>query len=129
MAGLAQDGRSLARELEDVREQQRAISGVLRAVARSAGLQPVLEEVAEACRRLCKADHGALWLLEDGLLHVGAHHGEPEGAQYDLDHPHGIDRSTAAGRAAIALTNARLLDAVEPSVRSSLASWRRRSRT
>src|ERR671911_1308573 len=101
MAGLAQDGRSLARELEDVREQQRAISGVLRAVARSAGLQPVLEEVAEACRRLCEADHGALWLLEGGLLYVGAHHGEPEGAQYDLDHPHGIDRSTAAGRAAI----------------------------
>src|SRR5918994_2420683 len=101
MAGSARDGSDLAHELEDVREQQRAISGVLRAIARSAGLQPVLEEVAEACRRLCKADHGALWLLEDGVLHLGAHHGEPEGAQYDLDHPHGIDRSTAAGRAAI----------------------------
>jgi hypothetical protein len=60
MAGVARDSPDLGRELEDVREQQRAISGVLRAVARSAGLQPVLEEVAEACRRLCKADHGAL---------------------------------------------------------------------
>ena len=60
MAGSARDGSDLARELEDVREQQRAISGVLRAVARRAGLQPVLEEVAEACRRLCEADHGAL---------------------------------------------------------------------
>jgi hypothetical protein len=79
MAGSARDGPDLAHELEDVREQQRAISGVLRAVARRAGLQPVLEEVAEACRRLCEADHGALWLLEDGVLHVGAHHGEPEG--------------------------------------------------
>ena len=84
-----------------MREQQRAISGVLRAVARRAGLQPVLEEVAEACRRLCEADHGALWLLEDGLLHVGAHHGWPEGAQYDLEHPHPVDRTTAAGRAAL----------------------------
>jgi GAF domain-containing protein len=101
MAGVAGDGPDLARELEDVREQQRAISGVLRAVARSAGLQPVLEEVAEACRRLCEADHGALWLLQDGLLHVGAHRGEPEGAQYDLEHPHPVDRTTAAGRAAI----------------------------
>jgi hypothetical protein len=41
--------------LEDVREEQYAISGVLRAVARSAGLQPVLDQVVEACRRLCKA--------------------------------------------------------------------------
>jgi class 3 adenylate cyclase/putative methionine-R-sulfoxide reductase with GAF domain len=101
MAGVAGDGPDLARELEDVREQQRAISGVLRAVARSAGLQPVLEEVAEACRRLCQADYGALWLLKDGLLHLGAHQGEPEGAQYDLEHPHPVDRTTAAGRAAL----------------------------
>jgi class 3 adenylate cyclase/putative methionine-R-sulfoxide reductase with GAF domain len=101
MAGVAGDGPDLARELEDVREQQRAISRVLRAVARSAGLQPVLEEVAEACRRLCQADYGALWLLEDGLLHLGAHQGEPEGAQYDLEHPHPVDRTTAAGRAAL----------------------------
>jgi class 3 adenylate cyclase/putative methionine-R-sulfoxide reductase with GAF domain len=101
MTRIARADPDLARELEDLQEQQRAIGGVLRAVARSAGLQPVLEEVAEACRRLCKADHGALWLLEGGLLHVGAHHGEPEGAQYDLEHPHPIDRTTAAGRAAI----------------------------
>jgi class 3 adenylate cyclase/putative methionine-R-sulfoxide reductase with GAF domain len=101
MAGVAGDGPDLARELEDVREQQRAISGVLRAVTRTAGLQPVLEEVAEACRRLCQADYGALWLLKDGLLHLGAHQGEPEGAQYDLEHPHPLDRTTAAGRAAL----------------------------
>jgi class 3 adenylate cyclase/putative methionine-R-sulfoxide reductase with GAF domain len=101
MAGVVRDGPDLVHELEDVREQQRAISGVLRAVARSAGLQPVLEEVAEACRRLCQADHGSLWLLQDGLLHVGAHDGEPEGAQYDLEHPHPVDRTTAAGRAAL----------------------------
>jgi class 3 adenylate cyclase/putative methionine-R-sulfoxide reductase with GAF domain len=101
MAGVARDYSDLARELEDMREQQRAIGGVLRAVARRAGLKPVLEEVAEACRRLCEADHGALWLLEDGVLHVGAHHGWPEGAQYDLEHPHPVDRTTAAGRAAL----------------------------
>ena len=50
-------------QLEDMREQQRAISGVLRAVARSAGIQPVLDEVVEACERLCKAEYGALYLL------------------------------------------------------------------
>src|SRR5262249_60839323 len=100
MTGVTRDGRNLARELEDMREQQRAISGVLRAVARSAGLQPVLEEVAEACRRLCKADDGASWLLQDGLLHLGAYHGEHAGEQYDREHPHSLDRRSAAGCAA-----------------------------
>jgi hypothetical protein len=49
VADVARDGRNLARELEDVREQQRAISGVIRVVARSVGLQPIVDEVAEAC--------------------------------------------------------------------------------
>jgi adenylate cyclase len=89
------------RQLDALREQQRSISAVLRAVASSTGLQPVLDEVVEACKRLCNADHGALWLLEDGLLHAAAHHGEPEGADYDRQHPHALDRTTAAGRTAV----------------------------
>jgi hypothetical protein len=48
MASVAPDYAELARQLEDMREQQRAISGVLRAVARSAGIQPVLDEVVDA---------------------------------------------------------------------------------
>jgi class 3 adenylate cyclase len=91
----------LTRQLEALREQQRAISGVLRAVARSAGLQPVLDEVVEACSRLCDADNAALWLLDSGLLHSVADHGEPEGAAYDRQHPHALDRTTVAGRTAL----------------------------
>jgi class 3 adenylate cyclase/putative methionine-R-sulfoxide reductase with GAF domain len=101
MAGVASDSAELARQLEDMREQQRAISGVLRAVARSRGLQPVLDEVIEACQRLSKADQGALYLLQDGLLHSAAHHGLPEAVEYDTQHPHALDRTTAAGRAAV----------------------------
>ena len=101
MAGVASDSADLARQLEDVREQQRAISGVLRAVARSRGLQPVLDEVIEACQRLSMADQGALYLLQDGLLHSAAHHGLPEAVEYDTQHPHALDRTTAAGRAAV----------------------------
>ena len=101
MSSVAYDDAELARQLADVREQQRAISGVLRALARNAGIEPVLEEVAEACRRLCNADHGALWLLQDGLLHLGAHDGQPESAKYDREHPHVLDRTTAAGRTAV----------------------------
>ena len=110
---MAYDDAELARQLADVREQQRAISGVMRAATRSAGIEPVLEEVAEACRRLCKADHGALWLLQDGLLHLGAHDGEPTGARFDREHPHALDRTTAAGRAAIERRPVQIPDIVD----------------
>jgi class 3 adenylate cyclase len=91
----------LTRQLETLRDQQQAISGVLRAVARSAGLQPVLDEVVEACSRLCDADNAALWLLDEGLLRAVADHGDPEGAAYDRQHPHPLDRTTVAGRTAL----------------------------
>jgi class 3 adenylate cyclase len=97
----ASDAAQLAREVEDLREQQRALSGVLRAIARSEGLEAVLEEVTEACRRLCNADNGALWLLEGGLLHSVTHHGGAQAAQFDREHPHALDRSTIAGRTAV----------------------------
>ncbi len=101
MSSVASDDAELARQVEDLREQQRAISGVLRAVARSEGIQPVLDEVIEACERLCRAEYGALYLLEQGLLHVAAHHTLAGGGEYDSEHPHALDRTTAAGRAAV----------------------------
>jgi class 3 adenylate cyclase/putative methionine-R-sulfoxide reductase with GAF domain len=101
MASLAGTNRDPARELEDLREQQRAISGVLRAVARSAGLQPVLDEIVDACRRLCGAEHGALYLLEEDLLRVVTYQGEGGTAEYDREHPHALDRTTGAGRTAV----------------------------
>jgi class 3 adenylate cyclase len=103
MRDVASDKRivDLTRDVETLREQRQAISGVLRAVARFAGLQPVLDEVVEACSRLCDAENAALWLLDDGLLHSVADHGEPAGAEYDRQHPHPLDRTTVAGRTAI----------------------------
>jgi adenylate cyclase len=100
MAGVVPES-ELARRLEAADERQRAISSVLRAVARSAGLQPVLDEIVEACRRLCNADSGALWLLEDGMLQSVAHQGGPSAAAYDSLHPHSVDRTTGAGRTAL----------------------------
>jgi class 3 adenylate cyclase len=76
-------------------------------------VQPVLDEVVEACRRLCKAEHGALWLLEDDLLHSVAHHGEAEAASYDAGHPHALDRTTMAGRAAVMRKPVRIHDILE----------------
>ena len=91
----------LERELETLREQQQAISGVLRALAHGGGLKAVLEEVAEACNRLCRADNGALWLLQGDKLESVAHHGDAAGAEYDRENPHALDRTTAAGRVAV----------------------------
>jgi adenylate cyclase len=100
MSGAAPES-ELARRLEAALERERAISSVLRAVAGLAGLQPVLDEIVEACRRICEADSGALWLLEDGLLRSGAHQGGPAASAYDRLHPHPVDRTTAAGRIAL----------------------------
>jgi class 3 adenylate cyclase len=96
-------GGQLRRELEMLREQQQALRGVLRALASSAGLQPVLDEVVETCRRLCRADHGALWLLDgESLISVAHHAGADAGlVEYDRRHPHRLDRTTAAGRTAV----------------------------
>jgi class 3 adenylate cyclase len=92
----------LTRELDALQEQQHAISNVLHTIAHEEGLQPVLDEVVEAARRLCGADHGALWHLnDDGLLHAVVHHGDFEAAEYDRAHPHTLDRTSAAGRAAV----------------------------
>ena len=95
------DTTELVRELDTLREQQEAIRAVLRALAGSAGLQAVLDEVVEACTRLCNADAGALWLLEGELLHYLAYYGDAPNMAHDRDHPHALDRTTAAGRTAV----------------------------
>jgi class 3 adenylate cyclase/putative methionine-R-sulfoxide reductase with GAF domain len=113
MARATDDASRLTREVEDLREQQRALSGVLRAIARSEGLQVVLDEVVEACRRLCEADSGALWLLEDGLLHSVAHQGGAVSAQFDSEHPHALDRTTLAGRTAVSRRTIHIPDVLD----------------
>jgi class 3 adenylate cyclase len=94
----------LARTNERLRDQQRAVSGVLRAVARSEGLQPVLDEIVESATRLCAGDNGRLWLAKDGLLYAAATYGLPDTYEYDIQHPHAVDRTSLAGR--VALTRA-----------------------
>ena len=94
----------LTRDVERLREQQRAVSDVLRAVTRAEGLRPVLDEIVESATRLCAGDNGRLWLVEDGLLHAAAQYGSPETYEYDVQHPHIVDRTSLTGR--VALTHA-----------------------
>jgi class 3 adenylate cyclase len=114
MAGAAAET-ELARQLADLREQQHAVRRVLNALARRVGLQPVLDEVVEACTRLCAAHHGRLWLLEGDRLHSLASSalGPADAIDYDRDHPHDLDRTTAAGRTAVTRAPVHIPDILE----------------
>jgi adenylate cyclase len=97
----AVSGDALVRESAALRAQQRAISAVLRAVARPGGLQPVLDEVVEAATRLTGAKNGRLWICKEGKLHVAANCGAREGLEYDQEHPEAPNRMSMAGRVAL----------------------------
>jgi class 3 adenylate cyclase len=93
----------LVRENENLREQRRAIGDVLRAVARSEGLQPVLDEIVSAAKHLCDGEHAQLYLAEGDLFLVSSQFADlPDGYAYAEEHPHLRDRTTVVGRAALA---------------------------
>ena len=93
----------LARENERLREQQRAVSVVLRAVAGSAGLQPVLDEIVDGAARLCRGDHAQLYLAEEDLFRIAAQSGDlgSEAWLYAVEHPHARDRTSIVGRVGV----------------------------
>ena len=97
------DLEELVRENENLREQRQAVDEVLRAVARSEGLQPVLDAIIAAARRLCHGDHAQLYLAEgDVFVIVSQVLDLPEGYDYAVEHPHRRDRTTVVGRTALA---------------------------
>jgi len=105
-----------ARLLETVERQlsqQRAVGAVMRSVARSRGLQAVLDDIVESVTMLSGVQNGRLYLLEDGLLHAVANSGNPENFEYDRQHPHAIDRSTLTGRAALTRAPVHIPDILE----------------
>jgi class 3 adenylate cyclase len=96
------DVEELARDNENLREQRRAVGEVLRAVARSEGLQPVLDEIVEAAKRLCHGEHAQLYLAEGDRFVVFSQSGDdPAGYEYAEEHPHARDRTTVIGRVAL----------------------------
>lgn len=98
---------ALRRSNASLREQQRAVGKVMRAVARSEGVQAVLDEVVEAATRICEGLSAQLYLAEEGRLCAVAHYTQAgpgssdPGPAYDREHPHALDRTTIAGRAAV----------------------------
>jgi len=98
-------------EVSEALEQQTATAEILRAISASpTDAQPVfMAIVANACR-LCDANFTALYLYEDGRLRAAAHTEiTPQFAAY-LERGFPIDRSTAAGRAALSRAPAQVVD-------------------
>lgn len=95
------DGQTLARENQRLREQLGALGRVLGSIARSDGLQGVLDEIVLEATQLCRGDYGALTLAEGDVFRVFSHFGDPDTAEYDRQHPHRKDSATCTGRVAL----------------------------
>ena len=82
-AAIAITNARLVDALQRQLEQQRAVGDVLRAIARSEGLQTVLDEIVETVSILGRGDNVRMWLVRDGFLHAVANGGWSDGWDYD----------------------------------------------
>ena len=105
----------LAEQVERLREHQRAVSEVLGAVARGQGLQPVLDAVVGAAKRLCDGESTGLWLLDGQFFRAEALIGA-NAVQLDWErehpHPYRPDRFTLTGRVALTRSVVHIPDAM-----------------
>jgi GAF domain-containing protein len=88
---------TLKRELMEAREQQSAISDILRAISNSPGnVKPVFNSVAEHAARICGARFVDIIVVQDDVLHHEASFGNLRGM--DTGETVGLDRTTVMGR-------------------------------
>ena len=100
-AAIAVSNARLIDAVERQLEQQRAIADVLRAVARSEGLEAVFEVAVKEATRLSDGDWGGLYLADGDLFRLAVlDGGTAEHNEFEQTHPHGADRRTLVGRVA-----------------------------
>jgi adenylate cyclase len=94
---------ALTRELSELRDRHQAVARVFQDLARSQmRLQPILDQVAEAARSLCRSEYSLIHLVEGELLRARADVGVPaEVMEYESLHPLRPSVTTLAGRVAL----------------------------
>ena len=100
---LFEETRARTRELTEALERQTATSDVLNVISRSSfHLQPVLDTIVEVASRLCEAEFGTIFKLQDGKYHVAAATNTAESfIQHAAEHPIVPVRGSLIGRTAL----------------------------
>jgi GAF domain-containing protein len=99
-ARLITELRQRTRDLEESLEYQTASGDVLKVISQSGGeLEPVLDTLVETAARICRADSGFIFRLQDGLCRMVAGFGIPtEYKEFQERNPIAPGRGTLAGR-------------------------------
>src|SRR6516164_3303723 len=103
----------LTRELSEALAQQSATSDVLKVVSQSrAELAPVLDKLVATAARICLAESGFIFRLQDGLCRMVASFGVPqEYKDFQVRNPIVPDRGTLAGRTVLTRNTVHIEDA------------------
>ncbi|MEO8005763.1 MAG: GAF domain-containing protein [Betaproteobacteria bacterium] len=112
-AGLEQKVAERTRELTEALEQQTATSEVLKAISRTTfDLDAVLTTLVSTVMRLCQADQGGMFRLEDGVYRLAAGHGVV-GEYLAIERAARIKpgRGSVVGRAALERQTVQIVDA------------------
>jgi two-component system, NtrC family, sensor kinase len=90
-------------KLDEARAQQVAVAEVLKVISQSTfDLPLVLEALVRTAVRLCEADHGYLFRLQEGRHHLVASFGvDPQFKEFMIRNPFAVDRGTLSGRVAL----------------------------
>jgi GAF domain-containing protein len=77
-AGRETEVARLTRELREALEQQTATSEILKVISSSPGeLEPVFQAILENATRICQANFGTMYFVEDGAFRIAAMHNAP----------------------------------------------------
>ncbi|QDW38772.1 GAF domain-containing protein [Bradyrhizobium sp. KBS0727] len=103
---------TLRRELTQALERQKATSGILDVINRSAfELQPVLDSIVQTASRLCDAEYALIYKRDGDEYHVAATtNTAPDFVNYASSHPIRPGRGTLIGRTALEQTTIHIPD-------------------
>ena len=127
-AVIAIENVRLFNETKEALERQTSISDILRVIAGSpANIKPVLQAVAEAAGKLCRASDVFIRLVQGDLMPAVVHVGEiplPESTKIQR-----ISLGTAAGRAILECRSIQIADTADPAVRAEFPDGLFRTQT